>query len=195
MKLVSVVLSGGAGTRLWPASRHAFPKPFLELGGSSLLAQAIQRGQACGTDELVVITNQDYLFLTRGVISRLPDPPNTSYLLEPKGRNTGPAITLAALHCERNYGRNAVMLVLPADHLIPDTAAFVACAMDAAELARQQRLVVFGIHPTAPETAFGYVEVEHVSRRSQPALRFVEKPDLETAQAYIATGRYYWNSG
>lgn len=195
MKLVSVVLSGGAGTRLWPASRHAFPKPFLELGGSSLLAQAIQRGQACGTGELVVITNQDYLFLTRGVISRLNDPPNTSYLLEPKGRNTGPAITLAALHCERNYGRNAVMLVLPADHLIPDTAAFVACAMDAAELARQQRLVVFGIHPTAPETAFGYVEVEHVSRRSQPALRFVEKPDLETAQAYIATGRYYWNSG
>jgi mannose-1-phosphate guanylyltransferase / mannose-6-phosphate isomerase len=195
MKLVSVVLSGGAGTRLWPASRQAFPKPFMELGGSSLLAQAIQRGQACGTDELLVITNHDYLFLTRSVINDLADPPNTSFLLEPYGRNTGPAIALAALHCEKTYGRDVVMMVLPADHLIPDTEAFVACAMDAAELARQGQLVVFGIHPTGPETAFGYIEVEHVSRHAQPALRFVEKPELETAQRYLATGRYYWNSG
>src|SRR3954471_6407055 len=103
MKLVSVVLSGGAGTRLWPASRQAFPKPFMELGGSALPAPAIQRGQACGTDELLVITNQDYLFLTRSVINDLADAPNTSFLLEPKGRNTGPAIALAALHCEKTY--------------------------------------------------------------------------------------------
>ena len=195
MKLVSVVLSGGAGTRLWPASRQAYPKPFMKLGGSSLLAQAITRGQACGTDELLVITNQDHLFLTKGVIDELADPPTTRFLLEPKGRNTGPAIALAALHCAQVHGPDAVLMVLAADHLIPDTHAFVACAMEAAELAQKGRLVVFGIHPTSPDTGFGYLEVGHVSRDSQPVLRFVEKPDLPTAQGYLATGRYYWNSG
>jgi mannose-1-phosphate guanylyltransferase len=195
MKLVSVVLSGGAGTRLWPASRQAYPKPFMKLGGQPLLAQAIARGQACGTDELVVITNQEHLFLTRNLLEQFSDPPNAHFLLEPNGRNTGPAIALAALHCEQQYGADAVMLVLPADHLIPDTRAFVACALEAAQLAQQGRLVVFGIHPTIPETGFGYIEVEHVGRQSQPVLRFVEKPDLPTAQEYLATGRYYWNSG
>jgi mannose-1-phosphate guanylyltransferase/mannose-6-phosphate isomerase len=195
MKLVSVVLSGGAGTRLWPASRQAFPKPFMKVGGQPLLAQAIARGQACGTDELLVITNQDHLFLTRDLLEHLADPPNAHFLLEPQGRNTGPAIALAALCCAATHGPDAVMLVLPADHLIPDTRAFVACALDAVQLAQQGQLVVFGIHPTAPETGFGYIEVEHVGRESQPVLRFVEKPDLPTAQEYLATGRYYWNSG
>ncbi len=195
MKLVSVVLSGGAGTRLWPASRQAYPKPFMKLAGQSLLAQAISRGQACGTDDLLVITNQDHVYMTRSVIDQLDDPPHSRFLLEPKGRNTGPAIALAALHCEQVHGPDAVLLVLPADHLIPDTAAFVACAMEAAEVARKGRLVVFGIHPTSPDTGFGYLEVEHVSRHSQSVLRFVEKPDLATAQDYLAAGRYYWNSG
>ncbi|HSV36107.1 MAG TPA: mannose-1-phosphate guanylyltransferase/mannose-6-phosphate isomerase [Ramlibacter sp.] len=195
MKLISVVLSGGAGTRLWPASRQGYPKPFMKLGGSSLLAQAITRGQACGTDELLVITNEDHLFLTKSVIGQLPDPPTTSFLLEPKGRNTGPAIALAALHCAQVHGPDTVLMVLPADHLIPDTPAFVACAMEAADLARKGQLVVFGIHPTGPDTGFGYIEVEHVARASQHVLRFVEKPDLATAQEYLATGRYYWNSG
>lgn len=195
MKLVSVVLSGGAGTRLWPASRQAYPKPFLKVGGSPLLDQAIGRGQACGTDELLVVTNQDHLFLTSGLIDQMGDPPRTHYLLEPKGRNTGPAIALAALHCAKEHGPDAIMLVLPADHLIPDTEAFVACALEAADIAAQGRLVVFGIHPTGPDTGFGYLEVGHVARQNQPVLRFVEKPDLATAQAYLATGRYYWNSG
>ncbi len=195
MKLVSVVLSGGAGTRLWPASRQAYPKPFMKLGGSSLLAQAISRGRACGTDELLVITNEDHLYLTKSVLDQIKNPPNARYLLEPKGRNTGPAIAMAALHCAQEHGPDSVLMVLPADHLIPDTPAFVACAMEAAELARKGRLVVFGIHPTGPDTGFGYLEVEHVARQSQPVLRFVEKPDLATAQGYLATGRYYWNSG
>jgi len=195
MKLVSVVLSGGAGTRLWPASRQAYPKPFMKLGGSPLLAQAISRGQACGTDELLVITNHDHLFLTKAVLDQLPDPPNAHFLLEPNGRNTGPAIAMAALHCAAVHGPDAVLFVLPADHLIPDTRAFVACALEAAQLAQQGQLVVFGIHPTGPDSGFGYLEVEHVARESQRVLRFVEKPDLATAQAYLATGRYYWNSG
>jgi mannose-1-phosphate guanylyltransferase / mannose-6-phosphate isomerase len=195
MNLVSVVLSGGAGTRLWPVSRQALPKPFMKLNGSSLLQQAIERGLACGTDDLLVVTNQDYLFLTRGVIAETSDTPNANYLLEPKGRNTAPAIALAALACAKQHGSETVMLVLPADHLIPDTESFVACALEAARHAANGQLVVFGVSPTGPETAFGYIEVEKASRQTQKAMRFVEKPDLATAQDYLATGRYYWNSG
>ncbi|MEO6292369.1 MAG: mannose-1-phosphate guanylyltransferase/mannose-6-phosphate isomerase, partial [Burkholderiaceae bacterium] len=195
MKLISVVLSGGAGTRLWPASRQAFPKPFIALGGSPLLQQAIERGQACGADETLIVTNQDYLFLTRDLLATLEDPPKTRYLLEPKGRNTAPAIALAALACAQSHGPDVVMLVLPADHLIPDTEAFVSCALEAARSALQGQLVVFGIHPTAPESGFGYIEVEKIDRTPQKALRFVEKPDVITAQQYLGTGRYYWNSG
>ena len=195
MKLVSVVLSGGAGTRLWPASRQGYPKPFMKLGGSTLLAQAVERGQACGTGELLLITNQDYLFLSKAVIEELADPPHTHFLLEPKGRNTGPAIALAALHCEQVHGAETVMFVLPADHLIPDTESFVACAMEAVTLAQQGQLVVFGIQPSSPDTGFGYIEVERLARENQRVLRFVETPDLATAQSYLATGRYLWNSG
>ena len=195
MKLVSIILSGGAGTRLWPISRQALPKPFMHFGGSSLLQQAIDRGQACGTDNCFVVTNQDYLYLTRDVIQHLNDPPHARYLLEPKGRNTAPAIALAALACIEEHGPEAIMLVLPADHLIPDAEAFVANALEAVHQAQQGQLVVFGISPTAPETGFGYVEVEKVSRHTQKAIRFVEKPDAATAQRYLATGRYYWNSG
>jgi mannose-1-phosphate guanylyltransferase len=167
----------------------------MKLGGSTLLAQAIERGQACGTDELLLITNQDYLFLSKSVIDELSDPPNAHLLLEPKGRNTGPAIALAALHTERKHGADAVMLVLPADHLIPDTESFVACAMEAVAIAQLGQLVVFGVHPTSPDTGFGYIEVAKLARESQPVRRFVEKPDAETAQSYLATGRYFWNSG
>ncbi|MEQ1534288.1 MAG: mannose-1-phosphate guanylyltransferase/mannose-6-phosphate isomerase [Burkholderiaceae bacterium] len=195
MKLISVVLSGGAGTRLWPASRQAYPKPFISLGGSPLLQQAVERGQACGADETMIVTNQDYLFLTREVIGNLEDPPKTSYLLEPKGRNTAPAIALAALACSQAHGLDAVMIVLPADHLIPDSEAFVSNALEAARYALQGQLVVFGISPTAPETGFGYIEVAKIERTPQKALRFVEKPDAATASQYLSTGRYYWNSG
>jgi mannose-1-phosphate guanylyltransferase len=165
------------------------------LGGSSLLDQAIARGQACGTDELLVVTNQSYQFLTHDVVLQRPDRPRAHYLLEPAGRNTAPAIALAALHCAALHGPDVVMLVLPADHLIPDTSAFVACAIEATHAARDGQLVVFGITPSAPETGFGYIEVEHVSRDSQSVKRFVEKPDHQAAQEYLATGRYYWNSG
>lgn len=195
MKLISVVLSGGAGTRLWPASRQAYPKPFMKLGGSALLEQAISRGQACGTDDVLVVTNQDHLFLTQNLVAEMSQPPRVSYLLEPKGRNTAPAIALAALAVAKQHGRDAVMLVLAADHLIPDTSAFVANALEASRLAQQGQLVVFGIQPTAPETGFGYIEVAKVTHEAQPVLQFVEKPNAAKAQEYLATGRYYWNSG
>ena len=195
MKLVSVILSGGAGTRLWPVSRQTLPKPFMRLGGTSLLQQAVERGQACGIENSIVVTNQDYFFLTRDEMKGLVDPPRTHYLLEPKGRNTAPAIALAARACVEQHGPDAVMLVLPADHLIPDTEAFVANALEAARHAVAGQLVVFGVSPTSPETGFGYVEVGIGSRNTQKALRFVEKPDVATAVEYLAAGRYYWNSG
>lgn len=195
MKIVPVVLSGGAGTRLWPASRQTLPKPFMKLGGRALLQQALERGQACGADDVLVVTNKDHLFLTQNLISGMTEPLQVTYLLEPKGRNTAPAITLAALACQAQFDHDTVMLVLPADHLIPDSESFVACALEAARHALNGQLVVFGVNPTGPETGFGYIEVAKVSREAQPALRFVEKPDQSTAQAYLATGRYYWNSG
>ncbi len=195
MRLLSVVLSGGAGSRLWPASRQAFPKPFMKLGDSTLLQQAIERGQACGTGDLMIVTNKEHLFLSKDVLRGMSDPPETTFLLEPKGRNTGPAMALAALQCARQFGGDTVMLVLSADHLVPDVPAFVASASEAFRLAQAGALVVFGVSPTGPDTGFGYIEVERVSRDSQRVKRFVEKPDLETAQQYLATGRYYWNSG
>ncbi|SEA74032.1 mannose-1-phosphate guanylyltransferase/mannose-6-phosphate isomerase [Variovorax sp. YR216] len=195
MRVLSVVLSGGSGSRLWPLSRQAFPKPFMKLGGSTLLQKAIERGQACGTGDLMVVTNKDHLFLTKDVLRQMADPPQATILLEPKGRNTAPAIALAALQCTRQFSGDTVMLVLSADHLVPDVEAFVASASQAFRLAAQGNLVVFGVSPTSPDTGFGYIEVEHVSRESQRAIRFVEKPDLQTAQEYLATGRYYWNSG
>lgn len=195
MALIAVVMSGGAGARLWPVSRQAHPKPFMKLGGIALLQQAIERGQACGTDDAIIVTNQDHLFLSRDLVSGLADPPHVRYLLEPKGRNTAPAIALSALACLHELGPETVMLVLPADHLISDTESFVVCALEAVHQAKQGYLVVFGISPTTPETGFGYIEVEKVSRNTQKAQRFVEKPDIATAQEYLATGRYFWNSG
>lgn len=195
MKLIAIVLSGGAGTRLWPVSRQAHPKPFMKFGGSALLEQAISRGQACGIDDVMVVTNQDHLFLSQNLVAEMADPPHVSYVLEPKGRNTAPAIALAALAVAQQHGPDAVMLVLPADHLIPDTSAFVANVLKAIRYAQQGQLVVFGIQPTGPETGFGYVEVAQAGSDPLPALKFVEKPNRATAIDYLATGRYYWNSG
>ena len=195
MTLLSVILSGGAVTRLWPVSRQTYPKPFLNLGGSTLLEQAITRGQACGADELLLVTNHEHYHLSRSLLAQMSGAPSVHYMLEPKGRNTAPAIALAALDCAARHGGQTPMLVLPADHLIPDTETFVLCVMEALQLARLGQIVVFGIQPTQPDTGFGYIEVAQTGRNSQKVLRFVEKPDLATAQQYLATGRHYWNSG
>lgn len=194
-KLIPVILSGGVGARLWPVSRQAHPKPFMKLGGKALIEQTISRAQACGSEDVMVVTNQDHLFHTQTLVADMANPPRVSYLLEPEGRNTAPAIALAALAVVQAHDRDAVMLVLPADHLISDTSTYVANALNAVHVAQQGQLVAFGIRPTAPETGFGYIEVETVSREVQHVLQFVEKPNLEAAQNYLATGRFYWNSG
>jgi mannose-1-phosphate guanylyltransferase len=194
-KLVPVILSGGAGTRLWPVSRKEHPKPFMKFRGQALLEQTISRAQACGCEEVMIVTNEAHFLITQALIADMANPPQVSYLLESEGRNTAPAIALAALAVQSQHGPDAVMLVLPADHLISDNSAYVANVLNAAHIAQQGQLVVFGINPTTPETGFGYVEVASVSRQAQPVKQFVEKPSLEAAVGYLATGRFYWNSG
>ena len=193
-KIIPIILSGGAGTRLWPISRRMHPKPFMEVAGKALLAHALERA-AVIADEALIVTNQDHYFLTENLLKETPKAPKVSYLLEPKGRNTAPAIALAVRHIQKTHGDDAVCLVLAADHLISDDAAFENAVSQAAEQAQKGTLVVFGIRPTGPEIGYGYLEVAETGDGLQPLKSFVEKPDRATAEKYLAEGRYYWNSG
>jgi mannose-1-phosphate guanylyltransferase len=160
--IVPVILSGGAGTRLWPLSRESAPKPSMPLpDGETLLAKTAARALALpGVSDLVTVTNREYYFHTKDIYAGLPHRHHvrSAFLLEPFGRNTAPAVALAALVAETRYGSDAVMVVLPADHLIRDQDAFAAAVLRAADLARGGSLVTFGIAPLRPETGFGYIE-------------------------------------
>ena len=193
-KIIPIILSGGAGTRLWPISRRMHPKPFMEVAGKPLLSHALERA-ALIADEALIVTNQDHYFLTENLLKETPKAPKVSYLLEPKGRNTAPAIALAVRHIQKIHGDDAVCLVLAADHLISDDAAFEKAVAQAAAQAQAGSLVVFGIRPTGPETGYGYLEVASAGDGPQVLKSFVEKPDRLTAEQYLAEGRYYWNSG
>jgi mannose-1-phosphate guanylyltransferase len=170
------------------------PKPFMEVAGKPLLAHALERAALVANDALIV-TNQDHYYLTENLLKEMPEAPEVSYFLEPKGRNTAPAIALAVRHIQKAHGDEAVCLVLAADHLISGDAAFKKAVGQAAEQAQEGNLVVFGIRPTAPETGYGYLEVAETSDAPQPLESFVEKPDRARAEAYLAAGSYYWNSG
>ncbi len=193
-KIIPIILSGGAGTRLWPISRRMHPKPFMEVAGKPLLAHALERA-ALIADEALIVTNQDHYYLTENLLKQTPKAPKVSYLLEPKGRNTAPAIALAVRQVQKAHGDDAVCLVLAADHLISDDAAFEKAVAQAAEQAQAGNLVVFGIRPTGPEIGYGYLEVAAAGDGPQALKSFVEKPDRATAEQYLAEGRYYWNSG
>ena len=198
--IVPVILSGGAGTRLWPLSREAAPKPFMPLpDGETLLRKTARRAAGIpGSRGLVTVTNRDYYFHTKDVYAGLDngEPREAAYLLEPFGRNTAPAVALAAHLVRTRYGEDAVMLVLAADHLIRDEAAFSTAVTRGAELAREGRLVTFGITPTLPETGFGYVECgAPLGGRAFAANAFVEKPPLAKARDFLAAGTHVWNSG
>jgi mannose-1-phosphate guanylyltransferase / mannose-6-phosphate isomerase len=197
MTIISVILSGGAGTRLWPASRQSFPKPFMKVGANTLFEQTAQRAAALASDQLVVVTNRNYYyqsqFLLNAALAGRAE--SAQFILEPIGRNTACAIALAAFDArERGQGK-ALMVVLPADHLIPDSSAFVKCASLALEQAAAGKLCTFGIVPTAPETGYGYIEVDSRSPTVQSVRRFVEKPSFDVACDYVASGCFYWNSG
>ncbi len=199
--LVPVILSGGAGTRLWPVSRSAYPKPFMRMGdGESLLKKTLDRALRCAVDGTVLtVTGRDYYFLTRDEYAQHADADldRLPFLLEPAGRNTAPAVVLAALHARDHVGADATLLILPADHLIRDLDAFIADAQRAAALAQDGWLVTFGIRPTHPETGFGYIRMGQAiaSREGRAVAAFVEKPNAQTAESYVASGDYVWNSG
>jgi len=195
--LIPIILSGGSGTRLWPVSRESSPKPFMKVGeGQSLLRKTFDRAIALpGAAEVVTVTNRDYLFKTRDEYGR--ERKSGTFILEPFGRKTAPALALAALHVAGKHGKDAVLLMLPADHLIQDTAAFAADVAIAQKLACDGMLVTFGVTPDRPDTGFGYMELGAAIAPGNAfqAARFVEKPHLELAQKYLDAGNYVWNSG
>ena len=195
-ELIPVLLCGGSGTRLWPLSRTHYPKQFIPLvGETSLLAQTLERvsGVSRGAAPLVVC-NENHRFMTAAVLEQCQQTAS-AILLEPEGRNTAPAIAVAALEALA-IGDDPVLLVLAADHVITDVAAFERSVLLAESAAMRDQLVTFGITPSRPETGYGYIRAgEMVGDGIFEVASFVEKPSLETATDYVESGEYYWNSG
>ncbi|NOX92234.1 MAG: mannose-1-phosphate guanylyltransferase/mannose-6-phosphate isomerase [Gammaproteobacteria bacterium] len=201
MKIQPVILSGGAGTRLWPLSREQYPKQLLAFQGkSTLLQQTVQRLDGLSTlvgqvAEPMIVCNEQHRFLVAEQLRAIGHE-SAAILLEPEGRNTAPALTVAAL-ASLGKGNDPVLLVMPADHVIADSGAYHAVVKTAAELANDGALVTFGIVPATPETGFGYIRKGSPinATRSCRLDAFVEKPDADTARAYVESGEYLWNSG
>ncbi|MFM8544766.1 MAG: mannose-1-phosphate guanylyltransferase/mannose-6-phosphate isomerase [Vulcanococcus sp.] len=196
--LVPVILCGGTGTRLWPLSRASYPKQYWALAGDgeeTLLQQTHQR--LTGIAELappLLICNEDHRFIVAEQMRQVEVEP-AAILLEPVGRNTAPAVAVAALQATAQ-GDDPLLLVLAADHVIRDGAAFRRAVEAGRAAAESGQLVTFGIVPTAPETGYGYIEAaEPLAAAPVPIVRFVEKPDRATAEHFLATGRFTWNSG
>lgn len=182
MQFTNLILSGGSGTRLWPLSRKLMPKQFYPLlNGQSLFELTVARNAGAGS-KFMVVTNQDQYLLALRQLGEL----SSTFVLEPVGRNTAPAIALACLLLPEDE----VVLVTPSDHLIKKQGAYLAAVEQAVAFARQGYLVTFGIQPQYPETGFGYIEA-----KGNEVVSFREKPDLATAEKFIAAGNFYWNSG
>lgn len=196
--VLPVIMAGGTGSRLWPMSRELYPKQFLRLyGEQSMLQETVTRLKGLYTQEPLVICNEEHRFLAAEQLRQINQLSN-NIILEPVGRNTAPAITLAALRAIDD-GCDPLLLVLAADHVIENPAAFHQAVQSAIPFAEQGKLVTFGIVPTGPETGYGYIQrgIEF-NNNSGPVFRvqsFVEKPDLPTALKYLESGDYYWNSG
>ena len=191
--LIPVILSGGAGSRLWPVSREQNPKPFIRpMNGQSLLQGSYLRGMNLdGVKSVITVTYSHFLHRTQEEFAELQFADAfVSYILEPFGRNTAPAIAAAAIQALSEHGTDAVLLVLAADHLITKADAFQNAVSQAVELAKKGKLVTFGIQPHAPETGYGYIEAE-----GNKVIRFIEKPSLDTAKEYLKSGKFLWNSG
>ncbi len=193
--LTPVLLSGGVGSRLWPVSRETHPKQFLPLAGElSMLQETLQRTAGLEEAAPLVVCNEEHRFMVAEQLRQV-NIKASALILEPEGRNTAPAVALAAIQALAS-DPEALLLVLPADHLIQNVAAFAAAVTKAIPLAQQGRLMTFGVVPASPETGFGYIKCGAVLDPDLYDLeRFVEKPDAATAQTYLDSGNYVWNSG
>ncbi|WP_029002579.1 mannose-1-phosphate guanylyltransferase/mannose-6-phosphate isomerase [Azorhizobium doebereinerae] len=195
LKIVPVILAGGTGTRLWPLSRQCLPKQFLSLVSENTLYQDTLLRVAA--PELfhapVVLTNADFRFFARRQAAEIGIDPTV--VLEPVARDSGPALLAAAAYVRERYGKDALVLALAADHVVKDPAAFLASVRAAAAVAVTGQIVTFGIKPSAPSTAYGYIKLgDGLGEAAFRVARFVEKPNAETASRYVADG-YLWNSG
>ncbi|MBL4750072.1 MAG: mannose-1-phosphate guanylyltransferase/mannose-6-phosphate isomerase [Amylibacter sp.] len=194
--ITPVILCGGSGTRLWPLSRKSYPKQFSKLiGEESLFQMSASRVSGEGYGAPIVLTNADFRFIVTEQLADVGIDPS-AVLIEPEGRNTAPAILAAALYLLAQ-DKDAVLLVLPSDHNMPDAAHFSASVQKGKAAALAGDLVTFGIKPTRPETGYGYLELEtqSVDGKAVKLRRFVEKPDLATAQTMLDAGNYLWNGG
>ena len=197
--VLPVIMAGGSGTRLWPLSRAAYPKQFLVLSGPrSLFQEAVGRLQDLADATLAVappliVGNEEHRFLVLDQLREIGVEP-AAVVLEPLGRNTAPALTLAALQAQEG-GADPVLVVTPADQTVTRPAAFTAAMRRAVTVAAGGGIAILGIVPDRPETGYGYIRTEADDAAEARVARFVEKPDLATAQRYLAEGRYYWNAG
>ena len=197
MKIYPVILSGGSGSRLWPLSREYFPKPLLPLVSEKTLLQdtATRLDSLNEQGDAVYVCNEEHRFLVAEQVAELGKTPST-IILEPEGRNTAPALTLAALYLVKRDA-DAMMVVMPADHVMTVPQQFVEAVEQGSHNAEQGALVTFGIVPASPETGYGYIKRDEQVDDSAAyrVARFVEKPDRETAEQYVSEGDYFWNSG
>ncbi|PVY70841.1 mannose-1-phosphate guanylyltransferase/mannose-6-phosphate isomerase [Tamilnaduibacter salinus] len=194
--MIAVILAGGSGTRLWPMSRETFPKQFLPLtGGQSLLEETVARSQRLDPKPSVLaVTSEAHRFLVAEHLNQQMPTTSWSVLLEPESRNTAPAVALAALDASAR-SPSELLLVLPSDHAMSDSQAFLKAVGEGDELARAGKMVTFGVTPRSAETGYGYIRAGVQEGAGARVDAFVEKPDAETAARYRDSGEYYWNSG
>jgi mannose-1-phosphate guanylyltransferase len=192
MKVYSVILAGGSGTRFWPLSRAAWPKQFLKLGSDAPLLLDTIRRLSTPLSQTVIVCGPTHAPKVRQMLKRLP---KANLIVEPIARNTAPAVGLAAIQIA-SKDPSAILQVLPSDHAIRDVERFRSCLREAAQLASQGHLVTLGIKPTRPETGYGYIELgQSLGADSWTVQAFVEKPDAARAQQYLESGKFVWNGG